>query len=318
MKLSFEAQKVLDTAIRVNKVSDKDQNEIYDLIDKMPDDRVLLYKNVVSNPIGDLPRYSIHIRIQHMLTFVTFLALAFTGLPIAFFDHVWAQPMNELVGGVDVSRVIHRTLAAVMIITMLYHVLTLVFSSIIKIMQGTFVLARTIIPVLKDVYDFKNDLLYFFGSREQRPEMDKFMYKQKLHYFAAAFGNLVMVISGSSFLFPDVYASMLPASIATEFQEIMRLSHPHEALLALLVIAFWHWYNVHLAPGRFPMQWTFLTGLITREHQIEEHFLEYLRNLVEYPEEREQLTLMLMARELEQTDPAETGAVPDTPAGTTP
>ncbi len=316
MKLSSEAQKVLDTAIRVNKVSDKDINEIFDLIKNMPDDRVLLYKNVVSNPIGDLPRYSIHIRIQHMLTFVTFLALAFTGLPIAFFDHVWAVPLNNLVGGVDVSRVIHRTLAAVMIITMLYHVLTLIFGSIIKIMHGTFVIARTIIPVLKDVYDFKNDLLYFFGSRDQRPEMDKFMYKQKLHYFAAAFGNLVMVISGSSFLFPDVYASMLPASIAAEFQAIMRLSHPHEALLALLVIAFWHWYNVHLAPGRFPMQWTFLTGLITREHQIEEHFLEYLRNLVEYPEEREQLTLMLISRELEQTDPDEAGTVPVKPAGT--
>ena len=78
----------------------------------------------------------------------------------------------------------------------------------------------------------------------------------------------------------------------------MRLSHPHEALLALLVIAFWHWYNVHLAPGRFPMQWTFLTGKITREHQIEEHFLEYLRNLVELPQEREYLRNLLDAREL--------------------
>ncbi|MDH5572682.1 MAG: hypothetical protein OEY89_13030 [Gammaproteobacteria bacterium] len=74
---------------------------------------------------------------------------------------------------------------------------------------------------------------------------------------------------------------------------MMRLSHPHEALLALLVIAFWHWYNVHLAPGRFPMQWTFLTGKITREHQIEEHFLEYLRNLVEIPEERVYLRKLL-------------------------
>jgi hypothetical protein len=55
---------------------------------------------------------------------------------------------------------------------------------------------------------------------------------------------------------------------------------------------------VHLAPGRFPMQWTFLTGKITREHQIEEHFLEYLRNLVELPEEREYLNDLLDAREL--------------------
>ena len=300
MKLSTEARKVMDTSMKINKVSDKDRHEIEELIEMMPDDRVLLYKNVVSNPIGDLPRYSIHIRIQHMLTFVTFLALAFTGLPIGFWDHVWAEPLNDFVGGVDVSRVVHRTLAVVMIFSMVYHIFTITLGSIQKFFQGSFELCRTIIPVPKDIWDFKNDLLYFAGRRDQRPEMDKFMYKQKLHYFAAALGNIIMVVSGSSFLFPDIWASILPVSIVSHFQELMRLSHPHEALLALLVIAFWHWYNVHLAPGRFPMQWTFLSGKITREHQIEEHFLEYLRNLVEIPEERSYLQDLLVARELRE------------------
>ena len=36
-----------------------------------------------------------------------------------------------------------------------------------------------------------------------------------------------------------------------------------------------------------------LTGKITREHQIEEHFFEYLRNLVELPEERAYLRKLL-------------------------
>ncbi|MCK4951020.1 MAG: hypothetical protein KAS48_04320 [Gammaproteobacteria bacterium] len=298
MKLSTQARKVLETSMRINKTSEKERLEIERIIQIMPDDRVLLYKNVVSNPIGDLPRYSIHIRIQHMLTFVTFLTLAFTGLPIAFFDHFWATPLNTLIGGVDVSRVIHRTLAAIMIFSMIYHIFTITLDSFVKIVRGRFILQRTILPIMKDIIDFKDDALYAVGKRDQRPEMDKFMYKQKIHYFAAAFGNLVMVISGSSFLFPDIWASILPASMGANFQELMRLSHPHEALLALLVIAFWHWYNVHLAPGRFPMQWTFLTGKITREHQIEEHFLEYLRNLVEIPEERAELEKMLAAREL--------------------
>ncbi len=300
MKLSTEARKVVDTSMKINKVSDKDRHEIEELIEMMPNDRVLLYKNVVSNPIGDLPRYSIHIRVQHLLTFVSFLALAFTGLPIAFFDHVWAQPLNSLVGGVDVSRIVHRTLASVMIFAMLYHLAGITLDSIRKILLRRFELQRTIIPVFKDMRDFKEDMLYFAGKRTQRPEMDKFMYKQKIHYFAAAFGNIVMVVSGSSFLFPDIWAGILPASIASQFQEMMRISHPHEALLALLVIAFWHWYNVHLAPGRFPMQWTFLTGKITREHQLEEHFLEYLRCLVEIPAERAYLYDLLAARELEQ------------------
>ena len=298
MKLSTEARNVLESCMRMNKVSNAEREEIERVVDSMPDDRVLLYKNVVSNPIGDLPRYDIHVRLQHMLTFVTFLTLAFTGLPIAFLDHFWAEPLNNLVGGVDVSRIIHRTLASVMIFSMIYHLFYLFAITAKDILVGRFVLQRSLIPTFKDARDFKDDMLYHAGQRNQRPEMDKFMYKQKLHYFAAAFGNLVMIISGSSFLFPEFWAAVLPTESVSYFQEMMRLSHPHEALLALLVIAFWHWYNVHLAPGRFPMQWTFLTGKITREHQIEEHFLEYLRNLVEIPAEREYLLDMEDAREL--------------------
>ena len=298
MKLSGEARDVLETCMRQHQVDDRDRQEIETLVRDMPQDRVLLYKNVVSNPIGDIYRYSIHIRIQHMLTFVTFLTLAFTGLPIHFFNAFWATPFNDFLGGVEITRVIHRTIAVIMILSMLYHLLTIVLGTLQKLKNGTFDIRRTIIPLMKDLRDFRGDILYFAGKRQQRPEMDKFMYKQKIHYFAAAFGNIVMIVSGSSFLFPEIWASILPQSMAAEFQELMRLSHPHEALLALLVIAFWHWYNVHLAPGRFPMQWTFLTGKITREHQIEEHFLEYLRNLVELQDERSYLRDILESREL--------------------
>jgi formate dehydrogenase subunit gamma len=293
MKLSKEASEVLYASMHKNKLGQKAQEYLEQLISRMPDDRVLLYKNVMSNPIGDLPRYSIHIRIQHLLTFTTFLLLAFTGLPVHFFDAIWAKPFSQLLGGIDVTRVIHRTLASVMIFSMIYHVLTLICGTVLRIVKGTFDIKRTIIPRWKDVRDMREDILYFSGRRVQRPEMDKFMYKQKIHYLAAAFGSCVMVISGSAFLFPDVWASLLPYGWAYYVQNIMRMAHSHEALLALVVIAFWHWYNVHLAPGRFPMQWTFVTGRITREHQIEEHFLEYLRNLVEIPEERDTLSMIL-------------------------
>lgn len=293
MTLSEEARAVLETSMRHNRLDARARKEVEELVADLPDDRVLLYKNVVSNPIGDLPRYSIHIRIQHVLTFTTFLTLAFTGLPIHFIGEFWAGPFNSLLGGVNVTRVIHRTLAGVMIFSMIYHLVTIALGSVRRLMQGTFDIRRTVIPLWKDVRDFRDDMLYFSGRRAQRPEMDKFMYKQKIHYFAAGFGNSVMVLSGSAFLFPEFWASVLPASIASNWQDLMRLSHPHEALLALLVIAFWHWYNVHLAPGRFPMQWTFLTGRLTREHQIEEHFLEYLRNLVELPQERKVLRELL-------------------------
>ena len=302
MKLTKEAREVLDTAKRHNRVSPEEERDIEEVVALLPDDRSMLYKNVDSNPVGDFYRYSIHIRIQHLLIFSTFLLLAFTGLPIHYNNAFWAQPFNSLLGGLDVTRVIHRTLAVTMIFAMVYHFLTIGLGSLDKLRARTFEYGRTILPGMKDIRDFKEDMLFFSGQRGIRPEMDKFMYKQKIHYFAAGFGNTVMVLSGSTFLFPDFWASIMPVEMASHFQEMMRLSHPHEALLALLVVAFWHWYNVHLAPGRFPMQWTYLTGKITREHQIEEHFLEYLRCIVTLPEERRYLRKLMGNKKSQDND----------------
>lgn len=109
-----------------------------------------------------------------------------------------------------------------------------------------------------------------------------------------------MIAAGSALLFPDIMAKIIPGTLgkilpegvigeesySAFFQSLARLMHADEAVMALIVVAFWHWTNVHLVPGRFPMQWTFLTGKITREHQIEEHFLEYINNLREIPAER--------------------------------
>ncbi len=311
MKLSSDASAVLGTSMRQNKISVEISREIEELVAMMPNDKKTIYQNVDSNPVGDLFRYSVHIRIQHLLTFTTFLLLAFTGLPIHYHEAFWAVPFNNVLGGLDVTRVIHRTLALTFVVAMVYHGLTLVLGSMRKISAGRFDIRQTIIPLMKDARDFSADMAYFAGKRDNRPDMDKFMYKQKIHYFAAAFGNTVMVVSGSSFLFPEFWNSVLPTQYASHWQEMMRLSHPHEALLALLVIAFWHWYNVHLAPGRFPMQWTYLTGKLTREHQIEEHFLEYLRNLVELPDERRYMRENLIESGLAVSEPVQNGVFED-------
>ena len=144
--------------------------------------------------------------------------------------------------------------------------------------------------------------------------MDKFMYKQKLHYLAILWGNAVLIFAGSSLLFPEITARIYSEAVKflpeilvkvfsetianlwplpAFFQDFARLMHVDEAIMALIVVAFWHLTNVHLVPGRFPLQWTFLTGRITREHQIEEHFLEYINNLDEIPEEKAYMRKLL-------------------------
>src|SRR5210317_2296917 len=85
-----------------------------------------IYKYVKSDPLGDLPRFSVHIVIQHFLIFVTFLALAGTGLPLYFSELSWAQYLTSFFGGVDQARIIHKIAAFVMIAASGYHIVTIV------------------------------------------------------------------------------------------------------------------------------------------------------------------------------------------------
>jgi len=272
-----------------------------------------IYKHVKSDPLGDLSRYSVHIVIQHLLIFVTFIVLSGTGLPLYFSNLSWAQYLIKLFGGIDLAREIHKVAAFTMMFASAYHIVTIVGGTLVKIFTGKFDYRRTIIPRYKDLSDLYHDLKFFFGFAPYRPKMEKFMYKQKMHYLAILWGSFVLMAAGSALLFPDVVARLfpntitkiLPTGIVDEvafpsfFQNLARLMHADEAVMALIVIAFWHWLNVHLVPGRFPLQWAFLTGKITREHQIEEHFLEYLRNLQEIPEEREYMRKLLKEKGFE-------------------
>ena len=274
-----------------------------------------IYKYVKSDPLGDLPRYSVHIVIQHFLIFVTFLFLAGTGLPLYFSELSWAQYLTSFFGGIDQARVIHKIAAFVMMAASGYHIVTIVGGTLGKIFTGKFDYRRTIIPRIKDLSDLYHDLKFFLGYAPYRPKMEKFMYKQKAHYLAIIWGSFVLMAAGSALLFPDTLAALFPdfmgkllpsgvideGSFPSFLQNLARLMHADEAVMALIVIAFWHWLNVHLVPGRFPLQWAFLTGKITREHQIEEHFLEYLRNLQENQEEREYMRKLLKEKGFERS-----------------
>ena len=281
-----------------------------------------IYKHVKSDPTGDLHRYSPHIVIQHILVSSTFIVLAATGLSLLFADTFWAPYVTKLFGGADLARYIHRVAAAIMIFAAVYHILTIVAGTIQKALKNEFDYRRTQIPRLKDLYDLIHDIKYFLGLEPFRPKMEKFCYKQKLHYLAIIWGTTVLVTAGLALLYPGAVSKTIPEAIfkispqaatgggfPTFFQDLARLMHADEAVMALVVIALWHLANVHIVPGRFPFQWTFLTGKITREHQIEEHFLEYIRNLNEISEEKEYMRNLLIEKGFEVS--RTTDACPD-------
>ena len=289
------------------------EDDYFEYVEGVGNIRRDIYKHVESDPKGDLPRYSVHIVIQHLLVLFTFLALAATGVPLLFSESLWAHYMISLFGGADIARIVHRIAAFTMMFGCAYHIVTIIFGTIRQIFYKKFDYKRTMIPRIKDLLDVIHDVRYFLGLAPYRPKMEKFMYKQKLHYYAIIWGNCVLIIAGLALLYPDTMARIFPETLSkllpqvvekgvsfpAFFQEVARLMHADEAVMALIVVAFWHWSNVHLVPGRFPLQWTFLTGKITREHQIEEHFLEYINNLKEIPEEREYMKTLLKEKGLE-------------------
>lgn len=249
-----------------------------------------LHRYVNFTPKGDYKRYSVHIVINHILITITFTVAIVTGLPLFFHNSELSHQVIKLMGGIDVTRLIHRVNAMVFTLDCLYHLLVLMCGTIKKLLSGTFDIRRTQFPLWKDLKDLYFDFRYFLGLEKTRPRMEKFMYKQKLHYLAMVWGCSVLTLSGCCLLFPEFMVNYLPFPRISF--NILRLMHAEESVLAFLVITLWHLYNVHSAPGRFPIQWTFLNGKITRDHQIEEHFLEYERQVKEGAAECEEEKLM--------------------------
>ena len=125
-----------------------------------------IYKHVKSDPVGGLPRYSIHIVIQHLLIFITFLFLAATGLPIYFSDVFWAPYVISFFGGIDTARLIHRIAAFTMMFASAYHLITIIAGTIRKILNHEFDYKRTQIPRMKDLFDLIHDIKYL-GKRKR-------------------------------------------------------------------------------------------------------------------------------------------------------
>ncbi len=249
-----------------------------------------LHRYVDFNPKGDHPRYSIHIVINHAVMLISFTLAVATGLPLFFHNAALSHKVIDLMGGIDVTRLIHRVNAVIFTVDCLYHVLVVILGVGRRLINGTFDLRRTQFPMLKDAKDLFQDLCYFLGLRETRPKMEKFMYKQKIHYLAMIWGCSVLALSGSCLLFPEFMVQYIPFPKISF--NILRLMHAEESVLAFMVITLWHMYNVHIAPGRFPVQWAFWNGKINKDHQIEEHFLEYKRQVKEGVAESEEEKLL--------------------------
>jgi len=221
----------------------------------------------VPPPVATVLRFDLHQRLQHGLLASSFVLLVVTGWPLAAHSAKASASaaIVALFGGIERCSGIHRIAAIVMVIASLYH---LAYLAVLASRRG---LSASMLPSPGDLRNLGQNLLFFVGKRGERPKFPRFSYFEKFDYWAVFWGVAIMVGSGLVRWFPVEATGIFPPWV----YEIAHYAHADEALLAALAIFIWHFYNVHLRPGVFPMSRVFLTGRLTLEQLQEEHGAEY-------------------------------------------
>jgi cytochrome b subunit of formate dehydrogenase/nitrate/TMAO reductase-like tetraheme cytochrome c subunit len=233
-----------------------------------------------ADELKSVVRFDIHQRAQHWFMLSGVILLGITGWPlrgagvfsgaplIGLADaSAYSRAFLRVFGGAEGAAIWHRVGAVLIIISSLYHLFYLTFLASKKR------LPLSMLPVPKDAIDMKDNILFMLGVKKERPKFERYMYLEKFDYWAVFWGIVMMVGTGFVFWFPVFFAKYAPAWIITAAQII----HGEEATLAIVFLFVVHFYNVHLKPSIFPMNWAWLNGRISVEMLKHEHPLEYER-----------------------------------------
>ena len=138
--------------------------------------------------------------------------------------------------------------------------------------QGLFFGPNSMVPQLKDLEDLIGTIKWFFGAGP-RPKYDRYTYWEKFDYWAVFWGVGMIGVSGLVLWFPTVAAKLLPGWAFN----VAMIIHSDEAILATGFIFAIHFFNSHLRPEKFPMDFVIFTGRVHVDELRHERPLEYER-----------------------------------------
>ena len=209
-------------------------------------------------------RFSRPMLTQHIVLILTFTLLSITGVPLFFpetFKGVFFFDDSSYLRGL-----MHRISAVGLMFLSFYHI-----GYILLTEDGNKNLRAILPSIPKDLKEAGGNIMFTFGLRKDRPKAGKYSFFEKFEYFGVVWGSLVMVLTGLVMWFKDQVLLIAPLW----FFDVAKVVHRYEAILAILMIAIWHMYNVHLKAGVFPMSRIWLTGRISRAEMLHEHPLEF-------------------------------------------
>jgi len=224
-----------------------------------------------ADALKSVVRFDIHQRAQHWFMLSGVIILGVTGFPLRGAGDPRAAAYSlgflKVFGGAEGAALWHRIGAVLIIISSVYHLFYLTFLASQKR------LPLSMLPTPKDALDMRDNILFMLGLKKERPRFERYMYLEKFDYWAVFWGIVMMVGTGFVFWFPVFFAKYAPAWLITATQII----HGEEATLAITFLFVVHFYNVHLKPSIFPMNWAWLNGRISVEMLKHEHGAEYDR-----------------------------------------
>lgn len=206
------------------------------------------------------PRFDKAQRIEHAALLFSFTLLSITGLPQKYPDTDWGQFIIMLMGGIESNRLIHRGAAVILIIGSIYHLVSVGYRLLVRRVQ------MSMLPGLKDVMDVLQTLAYNFHLVKEPPKMGRYTFGEKVEYWAVVWGTVIMILTGFMLWNPIATTRLFPG----EFIPAAKAAHGGEALLAVLSIVTWHFYNVHVKSFNKSM----FTGSLSHHEMEEEHPLE--------------------------------------------
>jgi cytochrome b subunit of formate dehydrogenase len=200
-------------------------------------------------------------RWQHAALLSSFFLLVLTGFALKFPDS-WFASMLSL--GERMRQLLHRVAAVILISVSVYHAFDVIFTR-----EGRR-LAFDLFPNLDDIRGAWQNLSYYLGLSNRKPDFPRFNYAEKMEYWALVWGMFVMAATGIMLWAKVAVGNHLPRW----WLDVATAIHFYEAILATLAILVWHFYQVFLDPDVYPMNWAWWDGKMTLHHYREEHRLD--------------------------------------------
>ncbi len=216
-------------------------------------------------PPRSYERFSLSDRVQHALMVVSFLTLVATGLPQKYIyaNLPWLDELIDLMGGLELVRLIHRGAATVLMVVTVYHLMAVAQRVLVRRVP------LYLLPRYQDLVDAVQAVRYNLGLARERPRCDRFTWEEKVEYWSLLWGTGVMIATGFMLWNPVATARLLPG----EWIPAAQVVHGGEALLAILAVLVWHFYSVHLRHFNRSM----FGGRMGEHEMQEEHPLELER-----------------------------------------